>query len=341
MTAAGDEARAAGLAAGHLAEPVVRHARADWVAFRPGQSAASAIESLRNASRLPEKIVYFYVTDDEGRLRGVVPTRRLLSAPASAPISSLMVADVVSLSSDDTVEAAAEAFLRHRFLALPVVDASGRIVGVADIGLFAEEMAALVERDTRQDVFQLIGVHLEEARASGPWGDFRRRFPWLLCNVAGGLLCAWVAARHEALIEGAVFLALFVPIVLALAESVSIQAMTLTLQALHARAGGAGRSLVRAVGRELGAALLLGMACGTTVGALVWAWGGAVAPALTVGLGIALSMVSACLLGALLPRAVRALRLDPRIAAGPIVLATADVATLLLYFTVAGRLLRP
>ncbi len=297
------------------------------------------IEALRGAARLPEKIVYFYVTDEEDRLVGVVPTRRLLAAAPEEPLGDLMVTGLVTVSAADTVQAAAEAFLRHRFLALPVVDPLGRLVGVVDIGLFTEELAALAEREGRADVFQLIGVHLAEARIPGPSG-FRSRFPWLLCNVVGGLLCAWVAALHEELLEGAVFLALFVPIVLALAESVSIQAMTLTLQSLHGGSGRRARSMARAVGHELATALLLGLACGGTVGALVWGWSGSGTPALTVGVGILLSMTTACLLGATLPRLVRALRMDPRIAAGPVVLATVDVATLVFYFAVAGYVIR-
>jgi magnesium transporter len=150
-----------------------------------------------------------------------------------------------------------------------------------------------------------------------------------------------VAALHEGLLEGAVFLALFVPIVLALAESVSIQAMTLTLQSLHAGSERRAPSPARAVGRELVTAVLLGLACGGTVGALVWVWSGARTPALTVGLGILFSMTTACLLGATLPRLVRALRMDPQIAAGPIVLAAVDVATLFFYFSVAGYVLPP
>ncbi len=323
----------------HLGEPVARHARPDWIAFRPEQTVAAAIEALRSAPRLPEKIVYFYVVDDEERLLGVVPTRRLLAAPPVAPIRDLMVTGLVTVSASDTVQTAAEAFLRHRFLALPVVDAAGRLVGVVDVGLFTEELVALAEREAQSDVFQLIGVHLAEARRPGSSG-FRGRFPWLLCNVAGGLLCAWVAALNEELLAGAVFLALFVPIVLALAESVSIQAMTLTLQSLHSGSRHRSSSFARAIGHELATALLLGLGCGGTVAALVWGWSGSRTPALTVGLAILLSMTMACLLGATLPRLVRAVKMDPRIAAGPIVLATVDVATLLFYFAVAGHVLR-
>jgi magnesium transporter len=315
--------------------PVAGHARSDFVALRPEQTAAEALEALRASPQLPEKIVYFYVTDASGRLRGVVPTRRLLGAPAGKPVGELMVSTVVSVPDRASVEAAARTFLEHRFLALPVVDTQDRLVGVVDLSLFTDEVEALAERRSREDVFQLIGVHVDRARRLSAFGAFRERFPWLLCNVAGGLLCAAVATRYEALLESAVVLALFVPVVLALAESVSIQSTTLTLQALHAGAPAA-RDLVRALHRELRAAALLGAACGSLVGVVAWAWKGHALTALVLAAAITLSMVTACLLGVALPTGLRLLRRDPRFAAGPVVLATADVATLLLYFSAAG-----
>jgi len=133
-------------------------------------------------------------------------------------------------------------------------------------------------------------------------------------------------------------LALFIPVVLALAESVSIQSLTLTLQRLHAPASMRPRFMA-ALLKEMVTAALLGLACGATVGFVAWVWKGGAPVALAIGSVIWVSMVSACALGVALPTALRAARRDPKVAAGPIVLASADLVTLLFYFNLSGLLL--
>jgi magnesium transporter len=127
----------------------------------------------------------------------------------------------------------------------------------------------------------------------------------------------------------------FLPMVLALAESVSMQSATLTLHGLHS-AGVTWRLLGPAMQREFGVASMLGLGCGTIVGLISWMWKGSGHLALAVGGAIGLSMVTAALLGLLLPTLLHAAKLDPKIAAGPIVLAVADVCALLIYFNLAA-----
>lgn len=128
------------------------------------------------------------------------------------------------------------------------------------------------------------------------------------------------------------------PIVLALAESVSMQAVTLTMQSLTDGPFVLKR-LIGALWKELRTAALLGVACGTVVGTSVWLWRGDPAIAVTIAVAIAASMVVACLLGVAFPAVLHAVDADPRIAAGPVVLALADVATLLFYFGISVRVL--
>lgn len=320
-----------------LDQPVLAYLRRDPPVLRTDQTVAGAIASLQGTT-LGEEIVYLYVTDNAGKLVGVVPTRRLLMSAPETPIRSIMVGGVVAIPGSATVMGACEFFLRHRFLAFPVVDEAGRILGVVDIGMFTDEMFDVAEREQLEDTFQLIGVRIAHARRPSPWSAFQMRLPWLLCNVGGGLVCAIVAGLYEGLLDSAIVIALFVPVVLTLAESVSIQSTTITLQALH---HGEIRWLrfYRSLGKEFLTALLLGLACGALVGAVAWLWRGRAAVAAIIGVSICLSMVTACLLGVVLPTAVRRFHGDPKVAAGPMVLAIADVLTLVTYFSLAARLL--
>ncbi|MBK9119153.1 MAG: magnesium transporter [Phycisphaerales bacterium] len=288
-----------------------------------------------------ERVVYFYVVDATDKLVGVLPTRRLLMGEPEQRLDALMHKNVISLPQSATLLLACEFFVMHRLLAFPVVDPSGHMLGLVDVGLFTDEIFDLTERQSSDDVFQLIGVRLAQTRTIAPWESFRQRFPWLLCNVAGGTICALLSGLYTGQLDAAlvVVLALFIPVVLALAESVSMQSMTLTLQALHEQKCDF-RFILRATGREFLTALLLGTGTGALVGLVALVWHQQPWVALTIGSTILLSVATACVLGVLLPTAIRMLRGDPRIAAGPIVLATADVVTLVLYFSLAGLLVR-
>jgi magnesium transporter len=321
----------------HLDRPIAQHVRRDAVSLRSDHTVAEAFSSLRGRE-LGERVVYFYVVDDSERLVGVVPTRRLLMSPLEARLEDLMLRQVISVPASASLLLACELLVMHRLLALPVVDELGRLVGQVDVQLFTDQMFDVSERHSAEDTFQLIGVRLAQLRRLSPWSGFRQRFPWLLCNVAGGTLCALVAGLYEPFLGSVIVLALFIPVVLAVAESVSMQSMTLTLQALHAQRPG-WRFLWRSLVSELLTATLLGCGTGALVGLVAWAWKGTGAVAAAIAATLLLAVVTACLLGVLLPVAVRAFRGDPRIAAGPIVLACADVATLMLYFNIAGLLL--
>ena len=314
-----------------LHESVLQHIQADVVRLRPNQSVADALESLRNHGP-DHDIVYIYVVDDEDRLIGVVPPRALLASRPERPLGEIMQGDVVAIPDWATVLVAAEYFVTQRFLAFPVVSAGGQLVGQVDVRVFTDEVVGHAKRSF-DDIFQIIGVHATQGRTV--LLGFRDRFPWLLTNITGGLLCAVLVSQYEHMLDAAVVLAVFLPMVLALAESVSMQSATLTLHGLHS-GGVTWRLLGPAMRREFSVAALLGLGCGSIVGLISLAWKGDDRLAMALGSAIALSMVTAALLGLLLPTLLHAAKLDPKIAAGPIVLAVADVCALLIYFNLAA-----
>lgn len=322
------------LSAAQLHEPILPLARPAPVVLAPEQTIDQALRAIR-ASASARSIHYLYVVDAEQRLVGVVPTRRLLTVEPDRTIAEVMIDNVVASPDWATVLIASEYFATRRLLAFPVVNARGELLGVVDVSLFTDEVIDLARR-TYDDIFQLIGVHGTAQRST--WDAFKDRFPWLLCNLAGGLMAAYIASRFEHLLREVVVMALFIPIVLALGESVSMQALTLTLQSITEGPFVAKR-LIAALWKEFRTALALGLACGGVVGAVVVVWRGELIVAAAIFAAISLSMIVACLLGVAFPAILRAVKADPRIAAGPVVLAAADVVTLLLYFGLGSRFL--
>jgi magnesium transporter len=320
--------------AAQLHEPILPLARPPRVLLQPEHTIAQSLDRIRGSADAAS-IHYFYVVDEDQKLVGVVPARRLLITPPEHLVRDIMIDNVVAIPDWATVLIASEYFATRRLLAFPVVNAGGQLLGVVDVSLFTDEVIDLAKQ-TYNDIFQLIGVHGTEQRS--PWLAFRDRFPWLLCNIGGGLLAAFIASRFEHLLQEVIVLSLFIPIVLALGESVSMQALTLTLQRLT-DGPIVWKQLFAALWKEFQTAVLLGFGCGAVVGLVVLLWRGQGLVATSIFLAISLSMLVACLLGVAIPTALRAARADPDIAAGPVVLAAADVVTLLVYFGLGARLL--
>jgi magnesium transporter len=319
-----------------LDHPVTRYMRFDFCKVHAEQTVAAALADLR-VQQPQGRIIYFYVMDREDRLVGVVPTRRLLLSSPETKIEEVMVRNVVTVSSEATVRQACELFLRHKFLAFPVMHGE-KMVGLVDVELFAEGIDDLEQTRQQEDLFQLIGVHLSAAEQASPLRAFASRFPWLLCNIAGGLAAAFLAFLFEAELQQAVALAMFIPIVLALSESVSIQSVTLALVILSGQQP-TWALLRNKLTRELGTGLLLGVVCGCLIAIVevVWLRDRNVSLALLAGIG--LGMTASAGIGLAMPFLLRMAKRDPQVAAGPIALAAADMLTLTVYFSVARWLL--
>src|SRR5438094_1863403 len=326
--------------------PVVEHARKDFPLLNANMTVGEALERIRREG-VGERVIYFYAVDEQKRLVGVVPTRRLLTAPLETPLRHVMVPRVVAVPATATILDACEFFVLYKFLAFPVVDEQRRLVGVIDANLFAEEILEAGESEDRYrsttpvgpEFFEALGFRIEQIRGVSPWRVFRFRFPWLLVTVTGGTLSAILARFFEVTLARSLVLAFFLTMVLALNESVSMQSMSVTIHALRS-AQVTWRWLATAFRRELVTAILLGAACGLVVGLVVWLWRNNGAAAFVIGGSIALSLVTACGFGLGVAALLHRFRLDPKIAAGPITLALADFFALVIYFTSAWLVLR-
>jgi magnesium transporter len=321
----------------HLDQPVLPHARKDFPELRQDFSVEQALAAIRRQG-VGEKVVYFYVVDEQERLVGVLPTRRLLTAPLEQALGQIMIPRVVAIPHDATILDACELFVMHRFLAFPVVDEQRRILGVVDVGLFTQEVLDIGERDQTDEVFEALGFRISQVRNATPWRAFRLRFPWLLTTIGSGTACALLASAFQQTIARSLVLAFFITLVLALGESVSIQSMALAVQALRSVRPTL-NWFATAFRREAVTALLLGSGCGTLVAAIICLWRGVGLPAFVIGGSVLLSLCAACLFGLGVPALLHRLKLDPKIAAGPVTLALTDVFTLLFYFGLAALLL--
>jgi magnesium transporter len=320
-----------------LADPVTQHMRTDPTRIPAGSTVSHALEYIRD-HEVGGRVVYFYVVDPEDRLLGVVPTRRILRARPDAPIGDVMISPVVAVPSNASVLEACEFFAMHKLLAFPVVDADRKLVGLVDVDLYTDELADLERRQEGDDLFQLVGVYLSEAEQRRTILAARKRFPWLLCNVVGGMIAAIIADAYTDIATLALVTP-FIALVTGMAEGVAIQSVSLALQTLHGRRP-TWNVMARKVGREVIVGLLLGVACGLIVGLVALIWKGSARAGLCLCIGIGGGVAASAAIGIALPFLLRLVRRDPQVASGPIALAAADMITLLLYFNLGRWLLQ-
>lgn len=322
----------------HFKKPVKEFAKGEFALLFQGASVGDTLDMIRREG-LPEGVVYFYVGDTEGRLIGVLPSRRLLTAPLEKTLSELMIRHVISIPEQASLLDACELFVLYKLLAIPLVDTKKHITGVVDISFFTEEILSFNDQPNTDEVFQTIGFHVKALRHASIWKSFRYRLPWLLATIMGGILCAMVASHFAPILEGHIVFALFMTLVLGLGESISTQSTALALQQLHS-VRLTGRWFLAALKKEFFVASLLSFTCGIAVSILVYlSKGDNKSSAIAIGCAILASMVCACLIGVGVPSLLRILQLDPRVASGPLALTLTDVCTLFCYFSVVQYVL--
>lgn len=322
---------------GYIDTPVINIARKDVARLPRNMTVQQTLDVIRQKG-LGERIIYFYVVDEDDRLVGVVPTRRLLVAPIDQRISEIMITPAITIPQHATVFEAHEYFLRYKFLALPVTDEQGRIMGAVDIAMFTDDNFDAADREDMNRIFEMIGFRIMQIKEASPLRAFRFRFPWLLATITSGTVCALLVGVYEVTLAKSLILAFFLTLVLGLGESVSIQSMTLTIHSLRSQQPD-WLWYIRAFYREVGAAILLGVACGLVVGLIAWLWRDEGMAALAIGASIMLTLCGGVFWGLSIPSLLHKLKLDMKIAAGPLTLALTDISTILIYFSLAKALL--
>ncbi|MCC7423677.1 MAG: magnesium transporter [Planctomycetaceae bacterium] len=316
--------------------PVHEQMRTDFIQLGPELTVAQALDQILE-KQPTGRIIYFYVANAEGQLLGVVPTRRLLLSPRDQPLSRIMIEPVIAIPRNATVLDACEFFIFHKLLAFPVVDEQRRIVGQVDVELYTRELRDIDRRQSHDDLFQLLGVHSIEGQRQSVPAFFRRRFPWLLATLAGGVLAAAIADRFYDVASLALVVP-FVPLVLALASGVASQSVSLAVQTLRIESASETRFWSK-LPTELATGCFLGAACGIIAAVIVFFWKGSLNGALCLLAAITGSVACAAGLGLAMPALFRLFHRNPHVAAGPITLAAADAVALAVYFSLAGSLL--
>lgn len=306
-----------------------------FATLRSEMTAKEAISALRRQAHYAETIYRSYVVDDKKRLIGAIRLHELILAPDDTLVSDLMDAAPASVTLSMDQEKAARMIARYDILALPVIDAHGRLVGIVT----HDDASDAMQEETTEDFHRLSTVmpFTETLREAGIRVLYSRRIVWLALLIFGNLFSGAGIAYFEDTILAYVSLVFFLPLLIDSSGNAGSQSATLMVRAL-ATGDVALKDWRNLLGREFIVAALLGVTMALVVMPL-----GAFRAGPEIAVVVGLTMVAVVMIGSVvgmsLPFLLSRFKIDPATASGPLVTTIADAAGVLIYFTIATTLL--
>ena len=191
-------------------------------------SAGEAIEALRRLHEHLEHLSYVYVVDQEGRLTGVVSFRELVFARPGTALEEVMVANPVAVRPETDREDVADLVQRYNLLAVPVVDHTGRLLGLVTIDDVIQE----VQEEATEDIATMVGAGKGETIYTPVARSVRSRLPWTAVNLATAFLVAAVVSNFEPIISRLAVLAAYMPVVASVGGNSGAQSQAVVIRAL-------------------------------------------------------------------------------------------------------------
>lgn len=305
-------------------------------------TAGDAIRQLQSEADQTDIVFYLYVVNSHGHLVGVMSLRELVRASKERPIRELMITEVIRVSVDQDQEDVARLVARYNLLALPVVDANNRLVGVVTV----DDIIDVIRHEATEDIMKMAGAGEDLSPHDSPLAGFRARLPWSLPAFIAGILGVFVVSYFEEQLLALIPLAAMIPMLMGMAGNVGTQSSTTVTRWLAI-----GRLEFVQIGRIISRELFIGFGVGLLYGALAGLFVGlffAGHPAIettilefsvVTGAALSASMALAAVLGASAPIVFERSGLDPAIATGPFVTTTIDVLAVWLYLGLAAALL--
>ncbi len=313
--------------AGGLMTPAVITLRRDWRVI-------DALEELRRLGPTADNVYYLFVADEKSVLLGVVGLRDLVVAAPETVIEAMMDPGVISVPVTADQEVCARTLSRYGFLALPVVDEIGRLVGV----ITADDLIEVAEDEATEDMYRMVGITGEERVLSPLRVSILLRLPWLVINMITLFIAITVVNAFEPVIAGMVALATFLPLVSGEGGNAGSQTTTVIVRGI-ALGEIDQRNGLRALTKELVAALVNGTLVGMGTGLAIYLWKGEWVIALAAMLAMTLNFLAAALAGVVVPLGLKWVKVDPALASAAFVTGVTDTLGFLFFLGIATLLM--
>ena len=307
----------------------------EFVTLPEGATVREAVAQARGAGETTHRH-FLFVTDEAGRLIGQVPLFKLVVSPAEACVRDIMETNVQAVPVDMDREEVADIVRRYDLLAVPVVSPeTNRVKGIITF----DDVMDAADEEAAEDLYRLAGTGATDPLHEPVWKRALLRLPWVLTTLLFGFLVGQVTrwlgfdpgAKHTLL--------LFVPVMIAMAGSVSLQSATVMVRGLAT--GDIHPYTVRAIlWHEVAVAMLVGLVCsGISAGVGYMFFYGQSGFAFVVAFSMFCGIVAAACSGTLIPLMCNALGIDPALASGPFVTSMNDIMGVIIYLGLGARML--
>ena len=310
---------------------------AEFTDLRPTMTVEQAIEHIRRTGEDRETVYTCYVVGPRRRLLGVVTVRSLLLARDSQLVSDVMEDGVISVATGTDQEEAVRLLQRYGFLSLPVVDAEGRLVGIVTV----DDAVDVMEQEATEDFEKMAAMAPSEKPylKTGVFSLARHRIVWLLVLMISGMITGGILGRYEAAFSVMPLLVTFIPMLTDTGGNAGSQSSTLVIRGM-AVGDIALSDFPKVLWKELRVSLLVGAVLSlVNLVRLLLSYPGNELVCVTVTLSLFATVVLAKTIGGALPMLAKLVRADPAIMAAPLITTIVDALSLVLYFTIASRLL--
>jgi magnesium transporter len=303
----------------------------EFFALRDELTAAEAIEAIRRRGEEAETVFYIYVTDNTGRLIGIVSLRKLILTTPETKLREIMNTNVVKVDIHTDQEIVAQLVERYNILAIPVVDEAEILVGIITV----DDIIDVIRQEATEDIFRMAGTDSTEiVYADNIFKIARIRLPWLLVNLLGGVITGYFMWLFKVTLETVLTLVTFIPVITGMGGNVGTQSSSIMVRGLAT-----GRvtmdTITRFIWRETRIGILMGLICGITVGIIALIWHHEPLVGAVVAVSMSISMTVAATMGAFVPTFFHKLDIDPAIASGPFVTTSNDIVGILIYMGTA------
>jgi magnesium transporter len=302
-----------------------------FIAIPEGRTVGQAIDYLRRVRPGPHQAYYIYVLGPDRTLQGVVSLRDIIIAPPETRLSEITRRDVHSVTAGTDQEEVARTLQRYNLLAIPVVDEQGRLEGV----ITADDLMDVLQEEATEDMYRMVGLGEDERIFSTVPQSVRRRLPWMLVNLITAFAAAGTVSLFDETLAKATLLAFFMPIVAGQGGNAGTQTATIAVRSialgdLHVA------DVVRACRKEIFVGIANGLAVGVAAGIVSYAWEENLALSLVLGIALMANIITATMAGVLIPLSLKAMRIDPALAANIFVTMTTDITGFFLFLGLAS-----
>ena len=299
----------------------------EMIVVNENWSMPECIKQMRLQAEDMDEIYYVYVVDNDYRLRGTFPLKKMLTHPSVSKIKHVMETDPVSVKADTPIDEVALDFEKYDLVAMPVVDSIGRLLGRITVDDVMDQVREASERD-----YQLAsGISSDVDADDSVFAQTKARIPWLLVGIASGLLASVILGSFEEQLQAVTALALFIPIIGGTGGNVGVQASAIVVQGL------ANGSLdIKNFASQLGKEVLIGLLNATVMSSVVFIYNlitmpGEFAVTISVAVSLFIVVMFATILGTVVPLTLEKLHINPALATGPFIQISNDIVGLIIY----------